>query len=551
MGLRLPAAALAIYAFASIVLFGRGVVLSPSDKVVGDTGADKTIYIWSLVWWPHAVAEGKNPFHTDVVWSPEGVDLTWVTAVPGASILAWPVTALAGPLPAYNLLALAAPALAAWTAFLLARELGASFPAALVGGYLFGFSSYEIQHTIGHLNLVLIFLIPLCGFLAVRRGFGRLGRWPFVISLGVALAFQFLFSTEIFATLAVVGLVIGALVWWRLRAERRRVRETGLEVLLGYGVAGILVSPYLVHALFVAGPPTKAINSPYEFSADVLNFVTPARRIWLRPPGSESVRELFTGNAVEQTAYLGLPLIAILVLSIFVRRRTPALTIAQLGLVAVAILSLGARPRIAGEVVAVGPWTLFAKVPLLEHALPVRLTLYVALFAGLVAALWLSEPSRRPLLRWALALVAVAALLPNPSNRLWASDVPRATLFTTGDYARYLRPGETALILPYGGRGWALAWQAEEDMRFRIVGGHLGEGIPQEERRWRPVYRALVGSEPLPDARATFRRFLEAHDVRAVIVAPPGAKRHSARLLLATLPPPIHARDSHVYLVRD
>lgn len=531
-------------------MFGRGVILHPSAKVVGDTGADKTIYIWSLVWWPDALGGGRNPFHSDLVWVPEGVDLTWVTAVPGAALLVWPITALFGPLPAYNVLAMAAPALAGWIAFLLARELGARFWPAIVGGYLFGFSSFEVQHTIGHLNLMLIFLVPLCGLLVVRRWSERMGRWPFVGFLGLALAFQFLFSTEIFLTLAVVGIVVGALVWWRI-PERRRLYGVAKEVVLGYVVAGILVSPYLVHAFFVAGPPTKAINSPFEFSADVLNFVVPARRIWLRPPGSESVRELFTGNAVEQTAYLGLPLLAILVLSIWASRRTRALTVAQLSLLAVALLSLGARPRVAGEVVAIGPWALIAKLPLAEHALPVRLTLYVALFAGLVTALWLSQPGRRPLLEWTLALVAVLALVPNPSTRLWASDVPRSTLFTTGEYERFLRPGEVALILPYGGRGWALAWQAEEEMSFRLVGGHLGEGIPPEERRWRPVYRALAGSEPLPNGKETFRRFLEAHDVRAVIVAPPGAKRHSARLLIATLPPPISVRDSHVYLLRE
>jgi hypothetical protein len=540
-------AALGIYGLFSVLVLGRGVILEPAEKVVGDTGADKTIYIWSLVWWPHALTEGMNPFHTDLVWAPEGADLTWVTAVPGAALLAWPVTALFGPLPAYNLLALAAPALAAWTAFLLAREVGARFWPALVGGYLFGFSSFEVQHTIGHLNLVLIFLIPLCGWLAARRWSGQLGRWPFVGLLGLALAFQFLFSTELFLTLTIVGVVVGVILLWRLRD--RLVLRLAKETTFGYVVAGILVSPYLLHAFFVAGAPTRAINSPFEFAADVLNFVIPARRVWLRPPGSESVRELFTGNAVEQTAYLGLPLIAIVVLSIWAARRRPALTISLLSLAAVALLALGARPRVGGQIVAIGPWALFANLPLAEHALPVRLTLYVALFAGLVTALWLSAPSRRPLLKWGLALLAVVSLLPNPSTRLWASEVPRSTLFTKGDYERFLRPGEVALVLPYGGRGWALAWQAEEDMRFRLVGGHLGEGIPKEERRWRPIYRALAGSEPLENPGPQFRRFLDAHGVRAVIVAPPGPKRYSARLLVSTLPKPIRVRDAQVYVL--
>ena len=114
---------LALYALLSVAIFGRGVLLSPDTQVVGDAGPDKTIAMWSLAWWPHALAAGRDPFNADVVWAPEGIDLAWVTSIPGASIAAWPLTALAGPVVAYNVLALAAPALAAWAAYLLAREL--------------------------------------------------------------------------------------------------------------------------------------------------------------------------------------------------------------------------------------------------------------------------------------------------------------------------------------------------------------------------------------------------------------------------------------------
>ena len=70
--------------------------------------------------------------------------MTWHTSVPSAALLSFPITVLGGAVLSYNLLTLMAPVLSAWTAFLLVRYLTGDWAAALVGGYLFGFSSYEM-----------------------------------------------------------------------------------------------------------------------------------------------------------------------------------------------------------------------------------------------------------------------------------------------------------------------------------------------------------------------------------------------------------------------
>src|ERR671933_554136 len=117
----------ALYVLASALLFGRGVLAAPRSTVVGDAGADKTIPMWSFVWWPHALANAHDPFDANAIWAPHGVDLAWVTAMPGPSLLAAPLTELVGPVVTYDVLALAAPALAAWSAFLLARGVTGAF----------------------------------------------------------------------------------------------------------------------------------------------------------------------------------------------------------------------------------------------------------------------------------------------------------------------------------------------------------------------------------------------------------------------------------------
>ena len=66
------------------------------------------------------------------------------------------------------------PALSAFTAYLLCRHLTRSTWASLVGGYLFGFSSYMLGQEQGHLHLTSVFLVPLIALATIRYLQGEL-----------------------------------------------------------------------------------------------------------------------------------------------------------------------------------------------------------------------------------------------------------------------------------------------------------------------------------------------------------------------------------------
>ena len=86
----------------------------------------------------------------------------WLTAADMVALLFSPLTLTAGPIVSYNVAAILMPALAAWTAFVLCRRLTHAIWPSLVGGYLFGFSSYVLaQGGGGHLQLSSVFLLPL------------------------------------------------------------------------------------------------------------------------------------------------------------------------------------------------------------------------------------------------------------------------------------------------------------------------------------------------------------------------------------------------------
>src|SRR5215469_4849571 len=185
---RIPVAGLALllYLTLSLIYFGLGDL---SHSYLG-TGTDPYAYIWFLNWWPWALAHGVNPFVSHYVWYPHGVNMTWTGSMPTAALLLWPVTRASSAAVSYNVLCLIAPALSAWTAFLLIRYLTGNGLASLIGGYLFGFSSYELGQMLGQPSNSVNFVLPLLVLLVIKRIRGELSRTHFVAVLAIALLAQ-------------------------------------------------------------------------------------------------------------------------------------------------------------------------------------------------------------------------------------------------------------------------------------------------------------------------------------------------------------------------
>jgi hypothetical protein len=118
-----------LYLGAALALFGEPLLHGGNGCVC--FGADASIPIWGLEWFPYAIAHGLNPFYSHLIYVPDGFDVALATVMPGAALLLAPVTFTAGPLAAYNLAVILSPALAAFFAFLLCRRLTGRFWPAL------------------------------------------------------------------------------------------------------------------------------------------------------------------------------------------------------------------------------------------------------------------------------------------------------------------------------------------------------------------------------------------------------------------------------------
>jgi hypothetical protein len=154
-------------------------------------------------------------------------------------------------------------------------------------------------------------------------------------------------------------------------------------------------------------------------------------------------------------------------------------------------------------------------VPVLGLALPGRLIVYAFLVLAIVMALWLARSGRRGP-RWALAVLALLAVLPNVTSNEWARPVPVPGLLATGAYRGYVRPGQTVwLVDPRHSR--QMIWQAGTDFAFRQAGGFVGLTPPGLRP---PAAQAHLGMGSVTGATvAGIRAFLVSHRVGAVLMA--------------------------------
>lgn len=510
--------ALVLYLSLAIGFFGLHVVLHLGSECVCKGGArsDPGAYMWFLAWWPHALLSGRNPFVTEALFAPGQLNLGAVTLVPGAAIVAAPITLLFGPLVSFNLLALAAPVLAAYFAFLLCRYVSRSFGGALVGGYVFGFSTYMLGHMLGHLDLVQTFPIPAAVHLTLRLIDNRVSQRKFIVAMALVLATLFLCSPELAFTFAIMGVAAFAIAFVLVSASRPRLTAVIAPTLLAGVVAAVVTSPFIYYAL--TGPVMGNLFRNYGdiYGADGLGFMVPTALTRLGRGWFSGLAVTFSGNLAEDGVYTGLPL-AIIVARYGATRWRSEATRALLAMLAlVVLLMLGAHLHIAGHPTLPLPWSWIDRLPLLDKVVPVRLGVYMFLIIALIAALWLAQPrdGASGVAKWFIAGLAVVLLVPNVGSGQWRSRVHNPVLFTTDEYRRVLRDGEIVLALPYPPLGDSMLWQANTGMRFRMAGGYLGP-------LWRPDYilPAFVDAQITPDP-AQIRAFLTRRRVGAVIVDP-------------------------------
>ena len=520
-----PLLALLAYSLISLAVFGRDVLGDLRHVVEGSGpspayyGRDQSIFVWSLAHGARALTHLSDPFLTRDVFAPSGYNLAWATSLFGPALLLAPATVLLGAITSYDLLALAAPATAAWTAFLLCRRVSGSSAAAFAGGLLFGFGTYESVEMVNHVNLALVALLPLAALLVLRRRDGEISRRAFVLGLGLVLALQLWTSTEVFASMVIFGalaFLLGAALPAR-RALATELTATAAETLGALLLALVLAAPYLYYAARYSNPVGSV--SAKDAGVDLANLLTPTSVTWLHPFSVASATTL-RGNVTEQVAYFGLPLM-LLIVSFAVEFRHSVLARCLIVFMLLAALSgLGAEAYAGGHSLGLSlPWALFGRLPLLRFATPGRFFLYAWLAAAVVVSCWLARGTR-PLLRWAAFGIVAVSLAPNLSGARWGTRVATPALFADSSLAsRAIASGDTVLALPFGIAGDSMYWQVQDRFRFRLAGGYLSISLPPDYRRYIHLITALEGGRVSATAHRELCSFIHFTGTRVILLA--------------------------------
>ncbi|MCU1692418.1 MAG: hypothetical protein JWM64_1509 [Frankiales bacterium] len=495
-------AGLAVYALvASVALLHA--LPDPAGRTRPDGDVPQTD--WFLAWTHHALATGSDPFWTDAVQYPQGVNLLWNTVLPLPGLLASPVTAVWGPVAAHNVLLWAglvgAMAAMRWCAGAVTRRP----TTAWVAGLAYGCSPYVAAQATGHLNLALVVVPPLLARVLLelytgRRSWLRSGVW-----LALLATAQFLVTEEVLASAVVVAALTTALLALRHRRTLTRERVRDVARGLGVGAAGslLLLAWPLAVQLRGKGALSGPATEPVSFAADLLGVVVPSRNQLLHPDWAFASG--FSGNATENGSFLGVGLLVLLAWALW-RARGAARDWALVALVAF-VLSLGGFLRVAGHGTPVKlPFLAVWRLPLLGSLLPARFSLYVVL--GVVLALAAASDAwtlpRTALGRAGAAVVALAVAVPLLPSWPYAYVPATVPAWSTGDGVRELARGSVLQTWPVPRRhpGSAtsspVSWQAAADFRYRTTGGHVitrgADGRGTQDGGVRAWERAALGA---------------------------------------------------------
>jgi hypothetical protein len=390
---------------------------------------DIDLFAWFLRYEATAIAHGRLPdLVTTALNAPQGVNLMWNTSFLLPGVVFAPLTLAIGPQATLTVLLTLGFAGSAATMFWVLRRWGASLAAAALGGAVFGFSPALRIAAVGHYHLQFAVLLPLIidALLRLVTGRGRpvrTGAW-----LGLLTAAQLFIAEETVALTAVAGVVIVVvLAASRPRAVPGRLRGavTGLAaaavvllVTVGYPLWVQFHGPLVEH-----GSPWK----PGHFRNRPGDFVDGPSGVLVHSQATVAYLSQHAVRMVEYFAYLGWPMLVVLVLAAVCFWRDLRVRALALAFVVLEVLSLGSRTAVVGGLhipATLMPWYYLQGLPLLSQSLPNRFSLLADGAAAVVLAFSLDLAWGRATGRAAPAADARAADVPVADAP--AADVPAA-----------------------------------------------------------------------------------------------------------------------------
>ncbi|WP_250030354.1 DUF2079 domain-containing protein [Paractinoplanes maris] len=559
----------------------------PFQHAIADNVGDQAFFEWVLAYGVHLLQHGGDPFFTDLLNVPDGVNLAANTSITVYAILFAPLTMLAGPQVTFlTILTLnLAGSAFAWYLF-LGRFITGNRAAAALAGFFCGFAPGFVAHANGHLNWTSGWIAPLVLWRLIKmrdtdhwlRNGLLLGG---TLALGFSIAAEGLFFTALAGGVFVIA-------WSLARVNRAEARAALPRFAAALGLTAVVAGALLAYPLYMhfAGPQTfkgTGFNQRH-YSEDLLSFFAFSDRSLA---GWAGIDNDLAANKTEETSFFGLPLLVLIAWSlVMLWRRADERQRATLRALMIVgglffVISLGPRLRVAGTETDIPLlYALLQHVPLFDSALPARYALVLVGVFGVILALatdrMLGPGAGNPKPLYAVGLVA--ALLPIfPLPLHYRHRSPEPQFIADGTWEKYVPDGGVISALPFAinvaadGQRWQAYTMARAGREFRIPDGYFlgpdAEGVEGKGRigalpratDWLFLRAALYGyladldNADRATARADFQRWgVEALFLPDEITGPEGPLFRSAVEITATelLGPPERVDDVLVWRIR-
>ena len=437
---------------------------------------DPVSLLWLFKWWPYALSNGINPFYSHALWAPVGQNMASLTAMPSVALLFWPTTVIFNPILSSNLAVILTLSVGTFGIYLICNDgLKIKRIYSILASLTFFCSTYQWGQLFGHATLYITFVLPLLIYVFILRFNGRIRTKGYLFFTSILLIFQFGISKEIYATFITFSFIawaISYIIYFRDKAFKKVLKSIGIESIIAIGISLIVLLPYLIEMTH----GTVRTNSVNIFSANLLSFVIPTPTTYLFSQSFVSITQKFSAGLCEGGAYLGLPIILIVLSFAKKQFRSSKLCKFLTILFCTLLIScLGPHLRILNHNTGIQlPWLIMTKLPLIKIALPVRFSLFLSIVAAIIVALWLEKGKINKYIKTSIAICAVIFLIPNFSifkHVIGSFSYP--SFISKKIYKRYIKPGSNVIVFS-GSQGVSRAWQYKTNYYFNISQGLFG-----------------------------------------------------------------------------
>ncbi len=480
------------YLLGAIYVTSRLLVHPAGTRQNGDV-EDVNQATWFLRYSASAVSHLRLPaLVTTAMNYPHGVNLMWNTSILLPGIVVSPITLVFGPQVALTTLLIIGFAGSAAVMFYLLRRWGASVLAAALGGALYGFSPALINSGIGHYSLVLAILPPLMIDRVLRLATGRGRPVRDGLWLGLMAAAQVFISEEALVDAAIASVILLAvLAVSRPHEVLPQLRPVALGLAVA-AVAGLVLGGRALWVQFHGVPASgAAATTIISYHGQLTNlgtlpqaFINPSEGVLLHTHASGVIANNYPQPLPEYLAYLGIPLIIVLLAAIVYLWQHLAIRVVGLTFVLLEWLAMGAKPLQPHVTLPkfLLPWQLLQHLPVIEGMVPDRLCILADAAAAAVLALALDlarSGQFAPFANWrngakiatGICAVALLPVIPAPYAPVGVTQLPAG--WTATFAALHLPPDAPVLLAPYpySGASAVLRWQGVSGEPTTMIGG--------------------------------------------------------------------------------